>query len=176
MRLHWRTLEASKLPTNFDPPDVSRTGDSAAREARIRNPRTYQFPSFDWYHERVVYRSNCRSLAILLGTLVLFSDISLQTYVPGTAPMAVATFAGTRAAAEVPTGPGLSSEFAQEQTKAAAKVRGKQSLAVLLLTAGLHLPSGGTTLVLSGMASRFDSIRSHLQSGRSPPASPDIRL
>jgi hypothetical protein len=90
--------------------------------------------------------------------------------------MAVATFAGTRAAAEVSTGPGLSSEFAQEQTKAAAKVRGKQSLAVLLLTAGLHLPSGGTTLVLSGMASRFDSIRSHLQSGRSPPASPDIRL
>jgi hypothetical protein len=107
---------------------------------------------------------------------VLFSGVSLQLDVPGTAPMAVATFAGTRAEAVVPTGPGLSSEFVQEQTKAAAKVHGKQNLPALLMTAGLHLPSGGTALVLSGMASRFDSIRSQLQSGRSPPASPDIRL
>lgn len=124
----------------------------------------------------MVYRSICRSLAILLGALVLFSGISLQTDVPDTAPMAVATFAGTRAEAVLPTGPRLSSEFVQEQTKAAAKVHGKQNLLVLQTTAGLHAPSGGTTLVLYGMASRFDSIRSHLQSGRSPPASPDIRL
>jgi len=34
----------------------------------------------------------------------------------------VATFAGARAEAVVPTGPGLSSEFVQEKSKAAAKV------------------------------------------------------
>jgi len=86
----------------------------------------------------------------------------------------VATFAPTRAQAVLPLGPGLKSEFAQEQTKPATKVHGKQNLLVLLRTTDLRPPSRGATPVLSGMASRFDSIRSHLQSGRSPP-SPDIR-
>jgi len=140
------------------------------------DPWACQFPLSDWYHKRVVHRSNCRPLAILLCTLVLLSGICLQLDVPGTAPMAVATFAGTRAEAVLPPGPGLSSAFAQQQTNAAAKIHGKQNLLVLLRTAGIHPPSDETTLVLSGMASRFDSIRLHPQSGRSPPAGSDIRL
>jgi hypothetical protein len=89
----------------------------------------------------VAHRCNRPPLAILFCTLVLLSGICLQLDLPRKAPMAVPKFAGNRAEALLPPGPGLSSGFAQQPTKAAAKIHGKQNLLVLLGTADIHRPS-----------------------------------